>query len=109
MRPKVAALLVVLACIAPSFTANGGGQMHPPPAASSPSHSTFAPSVRRDSHGKIARDSRALSAFKKQRPCPATGKTYGPCRGYVIDHVIELPAVFRLTRVWSQAANFRSA
>lgn len=42
--------------------------------------------VHRDSHGKIARDPRQLNAFKKQHPCPVTGKTYGACPGYVVDH-----------------------
>jgi hypothetical protein len=44
----------------------------------------------RDAHGRIARDPRELSAFKKQHPCPATGRTYGSCAGYVVDHVIPL-------------------
>jgi hypothetical protein len=25
--------------------------------------------------------------FKQQQPCPATGASKGPCKGYVIDHV----------------------
>jgi len=54
------------------------------------SHNKAPPWVHRDSHGKIARDPRQTEAFKKQHPCPATGKTYGPCHGYVIDHVIPL-------------------
>jgi len=31
-----------------------------------------------------------LQQFKKANPCPATGKTYGSCRGYVVDHVMPL-------------------
>jgi hypothetical protein len=54
------------------------------------SHAKAAPGVGRDAHGRIARDPRELSAFKKQHPCPATGKTYGSCPGYVVDHVIPL-------------------
>src|SRR5664279_3434142 len=53
-------------------------------------HGHAAPDVPRDASGKIARDPRQLNAFKKQNPCPATGKTYGPCSGYVVDHVIPL-------------------
>jgi hypothetical protein len=34
--------------------------------------------------------SRQLNAFKKQNPCPATGKTFGSCPGYVVDHIIPL-------------------
>ena len=26
----------------------------------------------------------------KSHPCPATGKTTGACKGYVIDHVVPL-------------------
>lgn len=37
-----------------------------------------------------ARTKRSQSAkvdFKSEHPCPATGATKGPCKGYVIDHV----------------------
>lgn len=37
-----------------------------------------------------AKEKRAASAkreFQKEHPCPATGRTRGACRGYVIDHV----------------------
>lgn len=30
--------------------------------------------------------------FKRQYPCPSTGKRYGACPGYVIDHVVSLCA-----------------
>jgi len=58
-------------------------------------HSTFAahpsaranPGVKRDSHAKIARDPHAKEAFRRSHPCPSTGKTYGSCPGYVVDHV----------------------
>jgi hypothetical protein len=43
--------------------------------------------VQRDSHGKIKRSATAKNAFKRQQPCPATGKSRGACPGYVIDHV----------------------
>jgi hypothetical protein len=38
-------------------------------------------------HGRIERSARARSDFKKQHPCPVTGKSSGACPGYVIDHV----------------------
>jgi hypothetical protein len=41
----------------------------------------------RDKHGRIKRSTAAISNFKKQHPCPATGKTAGRCPGYIIDHV----------------------
>ena len=48
---------------------------------------TADPSVQRDKHGKIRRSGAAKDAFKRERPCPATGKSTGRCPGYVIDHV----------------------
>ena len=44
-------------------------------------------SVQRDNHGRIKRSGAAKDAFKRQQPCPATGKSTGRCPGYVIDHV----------------------
>lgn len=46
--------------------------------------------VARDSHGKIARSREAKDAFKRQHPCPSTGRSSGACPGYVVDHVIAL-------------------
>lgn len=58
---------------------------------SSGSHkSTYAAGAKRDSHGKIARSEKSKDEFKKQHPCPSTGKTHGSCPGYVIDHVTPL-------------------
>jgi hypothetical protein len=45
------------------------------------------PGVPRDKHSRIARSSRARSEFEKSHPCPSTGKRFGACPGYVIDHV----------------------
>lgn len=44
-------------------------------------------SVQRDSHGRIKRSKAAKDAFKRQSPCPSTGRTSGSCPGYVVDHV----------------------
>lgn len=120
MRLLVFALALALACLAPSGAATGGGHSHGSAttsshssthsggshaatgshsggshsskwhSTSSHSHSKAAPGVHRDSHGKIARDPRQTNAFKRQHPCPSTGKTSGSCPGYVIDHVIPL-------------------
>jgi hypothetical protein len=46
--------------------------------------------VRRDSQGRIKRSLEAKHEFKNTHPCPATGKSFGRCPGYVIDHVIAL-------------------
>ena len=32
----------------------------------------------------------AKVAFKHQHPCPATGSPRGPCKGYVIDHIVPI-------------------
>jgi hypothetical protein len=48
---------------------------------------TLHPSVQRDSRGRIKRSAAAKDAFKRQQPCPATGRSTGRCPGYVIDHV----------------------
>jgi hypothetical protein len=51
---------------------------------------THCKSCARDSKGRIARSATAKRDFQKAHPCPATGKTSGACKGYVIDHVLPL-------------------
>ena len=46
--------------------------------------------VQRDSNGRIKRSLEAKHSFKNEHPCPATGKSYGRCPGYVIDHMTAL-------------------
>ena len=43
--------------------------------------------LRRDSHGRIERSEAAKREFERRNPCPSTGRTSGPCPGYVIDHI----------------------
>jgi hypothetical protein len=43
--------------------------------------------ANRNSHGHIKRSGRARAEFKREHPCPSTGKRSGRCPGYVIDHV----------------------
>ena len=43
--------------------------------------------IHRDSHGRIVRSEAAKHAFERMHPCPSTGRTSGPCPGYVIDHI----------------------
>ncbi|PYT17368.1 MAG: HNH endonuclease [Acidobacteria bacterium] len=38
----------------------------------------------------MARSTTAKHQFQKAHPCPANGRTSGPCPGYVIDHVVPL-------------------
>jgi hypothetical protein len=40
------------------------------------------------SHGHGKKRSRAArQAFKRAHPCPSTGKKFGACPGYTIDHI----------------------
>lgn len=52
--------------------------------------STYTHGVKRDSHGRIKRSTAAKDAFKRQHPCPSTGRSSGACPGYVVDHKIAL-------------------
>jgi hypothetical protein len=105
----IAAIVAAAALAAPVALARGGGHGgshagshpgssahggHPHHSASSrgtshaATHQSRAYSgVRRDAHGRIARDPHAKEAFRKTHPCPSTGKTYGACPGWVVDHV----------------------
>lgn len=44
----------------------------------------------RDNAGRIARSRVAITAFRREQPCPATGLSQGACFGYVIDHIVPL-------------------
>lgn len=44
----------------------------------------------RDDQGQIVRSYNVRAAFKRLYPCPSTGKTYGTCPGWVMDHIIPL-------------------
>ena len=46
--------------------------------------------IKRDTNGKIIRRADVVAAFKRIHPCPSTGKTYGACRGWQIDHPVPL-------------------
>jgi hypothetical protein len=87
MRLALPILALALAVASPHAVAKGSSAHG---SYSTGTRSKPAPGVARGSHGKIARDSKQLSAFKKQHPCPPTGKTYGSCPGYTVDHVIPL-------------------
>lgn len=41
----------------------------------------------RTATGKTERSTAAKDSFKRQQPCPSTGRSSGACPGYVIDHV----------------------
>ena len=83
----IAFLVAALIAVAPLSFAKGGGAQD---SYSTGTHGKAALGVPRNSHGKIARSPQALQQFKKSHPCPGTGKTYGSCPGYVVDHVTPL-------------------
>lgn len=39
-----------------------------------------------------ARDRAQRTEFVRVQPCPVTGKTRGPCPGWVVDHIVPLCA-----------------
>jgi hypothetical protein len=47
----------------------------------------YAQGVPRDRCGRIKRSAAAGAHFKKNHPCPSTGKTWGRCPGYIVDHI----------------------
>ena len=78
------ALLAVSANAKPSGNSNSnsgsaGISTHPTASADS--------DVARDKRGKLSRSATAKAEFKRQQPCPATGRSKGACPGYVIDHI----------------------
>jgi hypothetical protein len=44
----------------------------------------------RDAKGRFVRSEKAKDDFERAHPCPANGRTSGPCPGYVIDHIVAL-------------------
>jgi len=51
------------------------------------SYPRYPASTSRGDNGRIKRNPAARSAFERERPCPANGRTRGSCPGYVVDHV----------------------
>lgn len=50
----------------------------------------FCSTIVRDADGRIHRSSAVLATFRRDHPCPVTGLTTGPCKGWSIDHIIPL-------------------
>ncbi len=46
--------------------------------------------VPRDADGRIKRSKAAIMAFRRQWPCPATGKKTGACPGWALNHSVPL-------------------
>lgn len=89
-RLSACLLVALLAFPAPSVFARGGGHHVPHSSTVQHHNSTYATGVQRDKTGRIARSAASRSEFKKQYPCPSTGRSSGACPGYVIDHVVPL-------------------
>jgi hypothetical protein len=87
MRLHVLAIALALALASPLVHAKGGGAQG---SYSTGTHGKSAAAVQRDANGKIARSQQAKHQFEKSKPCPSTGKSFGSCPGYVIDHVVPL-------------------
>lgn len=61
-------------------------------ATSTSSHDGSGPTSVKTAKTKIKRSAKAKDNFKHLHPCPSTGKSSGPCPGYVIDHIKPLCA-----------------
>jgi hypothetical protein len=71
---KHLALIIVIATLMPVFGRGHHGYSGHRSAAKSPSHAYH-------------RSRAARNAFQSSHPCPSTGRGYGACPGYVVDHV----------------------
>jgi len=40
-----------------------------------------------NAQAKTERSQKAKDIFKLKQPCPSTGRNYGVCPGYIIDHI----------------------
>lgn len=74
----------------PSGTASRKGSSTKVAGSSSRRSTSTAVSAQRAGNGRIKRSTRAKDDFKRAHPCPSTGKSSGPCKGYVIDHITPL-------------------
>ena len=81
----VAASLSAALILPISASANGGGA-HRSYSTGTHRHAPAA-GVTSNLHGHIARNPHAKEEFRRSHPCPATGKKYGACPGWVVDHV----------------------
>lgn len=74
------------------YHCHGGKEAAPAPKSpsASPASKSTASATKYDSHGKRKRSSSARSAFRRNHPCPSTGRTTGSCAGYEVDHVVPL-------------------
>jgi hypothetical protein len=90
---KFAVLLLLLVPVLPAtvfVTGHRTGRRHSHPSYHTQIHRSrraTSSAIRRDRHGRIKRSAAAKHSFKRQHPCPSTGRSSGRCPGYVVDHV----------------------
>jgi hypothetical protein len=72
---------------APGAASHRGTVVKATPAIAPNTNKASAVATNRDSRGRIERSSSAKRTFEALHPCPSTGGTSGPCKGYIIDHV----------------------
>ena len=78
--------MLFAALLLPAPAVSKGGGAHGSYSTGTHGHGPAA-GVGRDAHGHIARNPDAKEEFRRSHPCPATGKKYGACPGWVVDHV----------------------
>jgi hypothetical protein len=78
LRLRNSALLLLCCLCAPLNSLAGHGTAH---------HSYRSYGTRSHHHGRYKRSTAAKNEFKREHPCPATGRSSGRWPGYVINHV----------------------
>ena len=74
--------------VAPHIRSLSGRDYHARPSSRPAYRSTHGIALsHRTATGRTKRSTAAKDSFKRQQPCPSTGRSSGACPGYVIDHV----------------------
>jgi hypothetical protein len=84
MKRIALAIALFAALLTPAF---GRGHGHSTGTRSSTRTHTTRTRTTRTRTTKTHRSRQARADFMKQHPCPATGRSSGACKGYVVDHV----------------------
>ena len=79
------ALLALFPAIAAARSSHSSSS-HPKPVHVKNSHKPEKHHTAEHSSRKNVRSASAKRNFQASNPCPATGKTTGSCKGYVVDH-----------------------
>jgi hypothetical protein len=87
MKTFTLTLALLLALLAPSYGKGGHSAGHPNGSHHSARTGTKRTYSAQRSYKHAHRSRAARAEFMRQHPCPSTGKGYGACPGYVVDHV----------------------